>query len=117
MIGHFLKINELSSAQVNNMYKLMCSHFDGVSPHKFKSDLDAKTGALLIEDKGKLVGFSTMLYRQEHTSAFIYSGDTIMDPSVWNSSAMARCWIKSVLNLHTDNTSLYWLLISSGIRT
>lgn len=105
------------------MFALLERHFDGVSAEVFAADLDEKNWALLFEDEGELVGFSTLLlYPFVHageTLTVVYSGDTIVDPAAWGSTALPRLWIDAVRRLHAEHGPgrLVWLLITSGFRT
>ncbi|MCB1052763.1 MAG: hypothetical protein KDC71_19330 [Acidobacteria bacterium] len=124
MLGRYVPRHELRPNTISAMYRLFERHFDGPTEGQFLDDLDQKTGALLIEDNyGQVMGFSTLLFRtldyQNEPIAMVYSGDTIMDPSAWNSPILARLWIRSVLDLHSQcpDLRLFWLLISSGLRT
>jgi hypothetical protein len=105
------------------MYALLARHFEGVTPEGFAADLAEKNWALLFEQDGELVGFSTLLlYRAEHAGealTIVYSGDTIVDPAAWGTTALPRSWITAVRRLHAEHGvgRLYWLLITSGFRT
>ncbi len=114
----------LSSEERFVMLELMKRHFDGISPEIFYADLDEKNGAVLIEGSmGELVGFSTFIYYEHvfdgEAVSVIYSGDTIVDPSAWNSTAMMRSVMAAYFDCHRDNGGqpLYWFLITSGFRT
>lgn len=125
------------------MLALLERHFEGVSAEVFAADLDEKNWALLFEEDGELVGFSTLLlYPFVHageTLTVVYSGDTIVDPAAWGSTALPRLWIDAVRSLHAEHgaehgaedgpghgpghgpgqgeSRLVWLLITSGFRT
>lgn len=107
------------------MYALLTTHFEGVKPGVFQADLAQKNWVLLLKDKdsGALKGFSTLLLRaiefEGETISVVYSGDTIMDPSAWSSSALPRAWIAAINQLRRQyaHGKLYWLLICSGYRT
>lgn len=115
----------LTSRDRAAMYSLLNTHFDGVKPDVFQADLKQKNWVILLEDKqtGQLKGFSTLLmYNAKFAGeliSIVYSGDTIMDPSAWSSSALSRAWIAAVNQLRREFAvgKLYWLLISSGYRT
>src|SRR6185295_2991044 len=72
---------------------------------------------------GRMTGFSTMrVYETSVTGSpisVVCSGDTIVDPSAWNSPALPREWIAAVNRLRREypNGPYYWLLITSGFRT
>jgi hypothetical protein len=107
------------------MYLLLSKHFEGVKADVFQADLSSKNWVILLFDKNthQIKGFSTLLmYDSEFEGekfSVVYSGDTIVDPSAWSSSALSRNWIASIQKLRREyaNGKLYWLLISSGYRT
>ena len=114
----------LSRAERVEMFDLLALHFEGVSPAQFDGDLDEKNHVLLLRDgAGRLTGFSTMLVYETAVDgspvSVVCSGDTIVDPSAWNSPALPREWIAAVNRLreHYPNGPYYWLLITSGFRT
>jgi hypothetical protein len=49
----------------------------------------------------------------------LYSGDTIVAPEAWNSTALARGWIAAVKTIREEKPSrrCIWLLLTSGFRT
>lgn len=120
-----VRVEELASCDRAAMFQLLNTHFAGVRIDVFNADLSQKNWIILLSDPetGELKGFSTLLmYQTEFNGepiSVVYSGDTIMDPSAWNSSALSRAWIESVNTLREIYPfgKLYWLLISSGYRT
>jgi len=122
-----VSIDELNATDRRDMRDLLDQHFAGVSIDQFELDLAGKTHAILLHDTtGCLVGFSTLRYHvtideQRRPLAVVYSGDTIVDPAAWGSSALLRLWVRSVIALHQSSghgdARLMWLLISSGYRT
>jgi hypothetical protein len=125
MQSRLIRTSELSEGDRASMYQLLNTHFDGVRSDVFQADLTEKNWVILLSDPATktLKGFSTILmYETEFEGdrlSVVYSGDTIMDPSAWNSSALSRAWISSVNALRElyPHGKLYWLLISSGYRT
>lgn len=114
---------ELFPAQKAEMFELLTQHFDGVTPAQFARDLAEKQLALLLERQDKLVGFSTLL---AYTTTFegaivnvIYSGDTIVTPEAWGSTALPRAWVAGVgaLRATFPPGRCFWLLLTSGFRT
>lgn len=107
------------------MYSLLCTHFEGVKRDVFAADLNQKNWVILLyeDNTDKLLGFSTLLmYQTEFAGSklsIVYSGDTIVDPSAWSSTALPRNWIAAVKTLSRNyaDGKLYWLLISGGYRT
>jgi len=114
---------ELSPANKAEMFRLLTQHFDGVTPEQFARDLAEKNLALLLERDDALVGFSTL---QAYTTAFegepinvIYSGDTIVIPGAWGTTALPRAWVAGVDSLRAKlpAAKCFWLLLTSGFRT
>lgn len=125
MYSQFVPTTHLTAGDRQSMIALLDRHFDGVKRDVFEADLTQKNWVLLLRDQhsDELKGFSTLcIYEtkfQGKPISVIYSGDTVMDPSAWSSSALARSWISAVKHLrqHYPNGKFYWLLISSGYRT
>lgn len=113
----------LTPADVAGMQALLGAHFDGVSAEQFRDDLAGKNWAMLIERDGRLVGFTTIAAYEtsvdDEPVSVVYSGDTIVAPDAWNTSALPRGWIESVaaLRAHYPRGPYVWLLITSGFRT
>jgi hypothetical protein len=113
----------LTAVQKREMFQLLTQHFAGVTPDQFARDLAEKNLALLLRCDETLAGFSTML---SHTTTFegnnvnvIYSGDTIVTPEAWGTTALPRAWVAGVDALRTSMPPgpCYWLLLTSGFRT
>jgi hypothetical protein len=114
---------KLGTAEKREMFHLLTEHFIGVTPEVFARDLAEKNLALLLRRGGTLVGFSTMA---AYTAAFdattanvIYSGDTIVTPEAWGTTALPRAWVTGVEMLRAALPSgrCFWLLLTSGFRT
>lgn len=121
--ARLLERTDLDDDQSSAMYRLLSSHFDGVTQAQFLSDLQQKNWIILIERDHLIVGFSTLCAYE--TTAYgevcsvIYSGDTIVSPDASNSSTLPRIWIESVATLRKSypRGRFLWLLITSGFRT
>ena len=114
---------DLTVAQMEEMFQLLAQHFDGVTPEQFARDLAEKNLALLLQRDDRLVGFSTQL---AYTTSFegesvnvIYSGDTIVTPEAWGTTALPRAWVAGVdaLRATLPPGRCFWLLLTSGFRT
>jgi len=105
------------------MFNLLAQHFIGATREQFTRDLEEKDLALLLERDEKLVGFSTLLAcstRFESSMVnVIYSGDTIVAPEAWGTTALPRAWVAGVDTLRATlgPGPCYWLLLTSGFRT
>ena len=115
---------ELGGIDRQQMFNLLARHFDGVTPEQFARDLGEKNWVLLLSRAdGRLVGFSTILAYETSFGgkplSVIYSGDTIVAPEGWGSSALARGWISCVRELRETypRGPYFWLLLTSGFRT
>lgn len=125
MTGRLVRQPELPATTRDEMYAMLSTHFDGVSRDRFDADLSQKNWAVLIEDdRGTLVGFSTILSYQATAAGeslnVIYSGDTIVVPHAWGAAALPRMWISAVYELRKHlppDRRLVWLLLTSGYRT
>src|SRR5688572_694694 len=99
---------DLTGSQISAMYELLTRHFDGVTELQFESDLLEKNWIILLERRDQLVGFSTLLvYETAHAGepvSVVYSGDTIMAPEAWGSTALPRAWIHAVNALRPAST-------------
>jgi hypothetical protein len=113
----------LTEPQIDQMVALQCAHFRNASRELFCEDLSGKTHALLLEDAGRLYGFSTLRYfpmdHQGRAVSVVYSGDTIVQPDHWSHSKLSQAWIHAVLEIHrrSGGGPLWWFLIVSGFRT
>lgn len=124
MTGRLVRREDLTAAERKAMLVLLQSHFEGVTPERFERDLAAKTWALLLEDEGRLRGFSTLHLWEtappgEPPCTVVYSGDTIVERGAWGSAALPRTWIAAVRKLREKYPlgRLWWLLLTSGFRT
>jgi hypothetical protein len=125
MKTRLLNVLDLTHADIDAMYALLDRYFSGVSYEVFTSDLYQKNWALLIDDPDtdQLQGFTTLLIRQTEFLGelinVVYSGDTIVDPSAWGSSALPKAWVAAINQLRQTYSQgrFYWLLICSGYRT
>ncbi len=106
------------------MYGLYAASYADTTRSRFASDLDGKTHVVLLhEPTGELCGFSTIeVYAASLAGRHvrvIFSGDTIIDPGHWGSSALAFEWIRfaGLVKREDENLPLYWFLIAKGHRT
>jgi len=109
---------------VDAMYRLYARHYLDTTRPLFDSDLAAKTHVLVLtDDAGRLCGFSTLQVYQSAAAGdpvrVLYSGDTIVDPQHWGSSALALAWLRFAGATYRldPGVPLYWLLIVKGHRT
>jgi hypothetical protein len=118
-------IGSLSVAERSAMLALLDQHFLGVERTSFNADLDEKSHVLrLLSDEMAVIGFSTIDYRRTTIDStpcgILYSGDTIVDPGAWASASLSSAWVAAILELHAGAgppAPLWWLLLTSGLRT
>jgi len=115
--------HELSRDFQGSMFELLRKHFEGVSESQFTSDLMEKNWILLLQREERIVGFTTfavyeVCFRGE-TITVLFSGDTIVSPEAWGSSALSRGWISAVERIRAQkpHQRCVWLLLTSGFRT
>ena len=114
---------ELSSDVKSAMFALLRAHFDGVDERQFATDLSEKNWVLLLRREERIVGFTTFAVYEScfegETLTVVYSGDTIVAPESWNSTALSRGWISAVKSFREQNPGqrCVWLLLTSGFRT
>jgi len=115
--------DELTPMQTDEMFQLLAHHFDGVTRAQFERDLAEKNWVVLIQHDTRLVGFSTLLVYESlfegEPVSIVYSGDTIVAPEAWGTTALARGWITAVNQLREryPRGKYFWLLLTSGFRT
>jgi hypothetical protein len=114
---------ELSNTHKREMFALLTRHFTGVTPEQFARDLAEKNLALLLQKGPEVVGFSTLqaystFFEKERVN-IVYSGDTIVAPEAWGTTALPRAWVAGVDTLRASLPTgrCFWLLLTSGFRT
>lgn len=113
----------LDAAQVEAMFRLYAAHYDACDPVRFRLDLAGKAHVILVEDGGRLCGFSTAVDHafdwQGGQVRVLFSGDTIIDRSAWGQQALSRAFARlaGAVQARHPGMPLYWLLISKGHRT
>jgi hypothetical protein len=122
--GRLVRREALLPAEREAMLALLSAHFAGVTRDSFERDLAEKSWVVLLEEEGRLRGFTTLLlYPSQRPSgepiSVVYSGDTIVERGAWGSAALPKSWIAAVRALHAAAPAgpLYWLLLTSGFRT
>ncbi|HVT57025.1 MAG TPA: hypothetical protein VHR45_01380 [Thermoanaerobaculia bacterium] len=137
MRGRLVAREALGADVRRRMEQLLAAHFEGVTHASFNRDLDEKNWVVLLEEGGRLSGFTTLLTYESSVAgeplAVVYSGDTIMERGAHGSAALPQAWIAAVRALHEGGLGgniggagaapsrpqrrLFWLLLTSGFRT
>ncbi|BDS06159.1 hypothetical protein NT6N_11990 [Oceaniferula spumae] len=121
LISRYQSKENITQAMRLRMYQLMQANYDHVTQERFRDDLDAKDGAIILYDENdRIQGFSTLVWYRDllDDSDVVFSGDTIIDRQHWGSRELVNefcrlCgqWVKS------HDRTLHWFLISKGHRT
>lgn len=108
----------------HEMFQLHDRYFAHLDKDRFMQDLSEKRWVIVIKDnQGALAGFSTVQVLETDVSGrctlFIFSGDTIVDQSHRQNSALAGSFGHVMLRLLREHpqTPIYWYLICKGFRT
>ena len=124
MTGRLVCRKALTPGDRDAMLGLLATYFTGVTRERFEADLAEKNWALLLEEDGRLRGFSTLqIYETTlpggEPVTVVYSGDTIVEQDAWGTASLPRCWIAAVRKLRAryPRGKLWWLLLTSGFRT
>ncbi len=127
MNDHLVPRDQVSPGDRAAMFSLLDRHYENVTRQQFESDLEEKNWVILLHDaRGRLRGFTTFRFEAHDGPAsgpchLVTSGDTIVDPEAWGSTALLRAWLRGVMSLRSAGPAadrpVYWLLITSGFRT
>lgn len=123
--GQYLERAEISLKHTQEMYAIYACYYENTNFDLFVSDLDKKSGAILIFDTETkiVVGFSTIVLHQfsfgRKKYSFLFSGDTIIKREFWGTRALQTTFVKLALKLRFQYPldEFYWLLISKGYKT
>ena len=123
LAARIVRADALDDPLVDAMYRLYAAHYDACEPVRFRADLAAKGHVILVEEGGRLCGFSTAVDHPFDWNGsrvqVLFSGDTIIDRSAWGQQALSRAFARlaGALQARDPGRPLYWLLISKGHRT
>lgn len=113
----------LLESEIDAMFALYGSYYDGTTVEIFREDLAGKSHVLMLESEGALRGFSTLAVIdfefEGAANRAIFSGDTIIDHQFWGEQELVRafCRFAGALRAEAPALPLFWLLISKGYRT
>lgn len=124
LISKTIKISSLYDNQIKEMFKLFEIFYENVTYERFYSDLKAKTRVIIMIDKNKRIqGFSTLYdfdfpYHNKNYR-ILFSGDTIIAPDYWGTSALTMEFLKNMilLKIKYPTRPVWWFLISKGFKT
>ena len=124
LISKTIKISSLYDTQIEEMFKLFEIFYENVSFERFQHDLKAKTRVIIMLDKNKRIqGFSTLydfdFLHHDKNYRILFSGDTIIAPDYWGTSALTMEFLKNMilLKIKYPTRPVWWFLISKGYKT
>lgn len=108
-------IADVTVNQRNAMFALMQRYYEGLRRIDFESDLSSKDRVIFLLDRGKIVGFTTLLDLPEG----VFSGDTIVDRPYWGSRKLQRAFTRHLIlrKARAPWRDVHWFLVSKGYRT
>lgn len=111
--------NNLSAAEIAEMYQLFSEYYEGISLDLFENDLAEKTHVIVLRSVNRLCGFSTLSLLETAQYRTLFSGDTIIHHDYWGEQglALAFCNFAGQVKVQQPQIPLYWFLISKGYRT
>jgi hypothetical protein len=117
-------VDRLTAAQVDALYALFDTYYEGADPGRFRADLFRKQRVILLsEPDGRIRGFSTLRMMTPAETGrdcrILYSGDTVVDRRFWGGKALQLGFTRNLLRerLRDPVTPLYWMLTTKGYRT
>lgn len=125
LVAQILDQDELTSTVRNQMFAMMCEHYENVQYASFDRDLAEKNWVIVLRHAAtnELCGFSTQTLVettvQGRPVTALFSGDTIVHRDHWGDRALSQHWGRfslQLIDLHPQR-ELYWFLISQGYRT
>ena len=114
------RVASLTPAELDAMWTLFASAYDGATREAFQADLSEKHHAIVLkDDRGVLQGFSTLLRLEVKGACVVFSGDTIVAPGFWGQTALQRAfiWYLMAQRHARPGVAVYWFLITKGYRT
>ncbi|MBD3374327.1 hypothetical protein GF406_04760 [candidate division KSB1 bacterium] len=122
--SHIINQVKLNDPVRREMFQLHDRYFANLDKGRFMQDLSEKHWVILLKDtRGALAGFSTVQLIKTNVSGlctlFIFSGDTIVDQSHRQNSALAGSFGHVMLRVLQEHPQIpiYWYLICKGYRT
>jgi hypothetical protein len=119
-----IKISSLYDSQISEMFKLFEIFYENVSRERFEHDLRAKSRVIIMLDPEKRIqGFSTLydfdFFHHNKNYRILFSGDTIIAPDYWGTSALTMEFLKNMILLKAKYPTrpVWWFLISKGYKT
>jgi len=118
-------LSEITPAEVDQLYVLMCEHFDGVHREHFEQDLREKEWVFLVleRDTKRIVGFSTLMSLRTELDGeplvALFTGDTVIAPEHWGDRGFIRVVGTHMFGLRKSlhDGPVYWVLLTCTNRS
>lgn len=122
-----IRVQDLSQADIQQMFMLMQLYYDNIKYEIFFKDLQEKHWVIVVRNKEeKIAGFSTLLLidmdhiRNPLPVKLLFSGDTVLHRDYWGNMYIPLAWGRfCTLTLPTlyPEHMIFWILISKGYKT
>lgn len=116
-------VKDLDSSQQKRMAQIYLTYYGNTDETLFFRDLHAKDSVVLLYNRERLAGFSTLLFYsllwEGRSIRIVYSGDTIVCREDWGQQALPAAWLRHMGQLYRRDvfSPLYWFLLVKGHRT
>lgn len=106
-----------------SLYTLFQAYYDCTSFEAFEEDFLAKDHVILLEEGGRVQGFSTVKEVRVEVDGVIhvgtFSGDTVVDRRWWGTKVLGRAFLWHLFGrrLRHPLRPYWWILISKGYKT
>ncbi|MGZ3789115.1 MAG: hypothetical protein ACXVLQ_11365 [Bacteriovorax sp.] len=124
LVAKTIKVGSLYESQIVEMFSLFELSYENISFDRFQHDLKAKSRVILLFDKNKKIqGFSTLFdfdfFHNKKNYRILYSGDTLISPDYWGTSALTMEFLRNIilLKVRYPTRPVWWFLISKGYKT
>ena len=122
LYGEVIERKNLNKEDINTMYQLMDTFYEGMKLEAFCEDLSQKDYCILLRNEEReICGFSTQLILHipigEQIIHGVFSGDTIIHRDYWGSSELFRTFANFFFEYGEMYEHFYWFLISKGYKT
>lgn len=115
-----VSVGSLSREAVSDMFALFERVYEHTERARFEADLREKHDVVLLEERGRLAGFSTLqVLTSFERGLVVYSGDTVIDPAFWGQKTLQVAFLEYILRLQVRHPlrRVYWLLTTKGYKT
>lgn len=119
----YVKPHLLSIDEKQTMFELMKKYYENMTYSKFDDDFKSKDDVILLMDKQKICGFTTIelmpLTIENKPVLGVFSGNTIVDQTYPIGLELQHGFVGYIHDLMTQvkDQEIYWFLICKGYKT